>query len=137
MKQYWLIKTEPSTYGWDDLVKKGSGMWDGVRNYQARNNLRQMKQGDLALFYHSGKNPGITGLTEITREAYPDPTAVEGEWSAVDLKPVRPLKRFIPLEEIKQKRELKNMVLVKNTRLSVQPVTAGEYDFLLKMELTT
>lgn len=134
MKQFWLIKTEPSTYSWDNFLKKGSCIWDGVRNYQARNNLRLMKKGDIALFYHSGKDPGITGLAEVTREAYADPTAKQGDWSAVDLKPVRPLKRFIALEEIRHQKELKNMVLVKNTRLSVQPVLPGEFEYILGME---
>lgn len=131
---YWLMKTEPGTYSWDDLVKKGSDMWDGVRNYQARNNLRKMKNGDKVFIYHSGSEPGIIGLAEVIRENYPDPTASEGDWSVVDVKPVKKMKRFIPLHEIKQKSALKNMSLIKSTRLSVQPVLKDEYELIVKME---
>ena len=131
---YWLLKTEPETFNWDDLIKKKSSMWDGVRNYQARNNLRKMKKDDVALFYHSGKLPEIIGIAEVIKEFYPDPTAKEGDWSVVDIKPVRKLKRAISLKEIKQTLGLKNMVLVNNTRLSVQPVTADEFDRILQME---
>jgi predicted RNA-binding protein with PUA-like domain len=131
---YWLLKTEPETFSWEALEKENQSMWDGVRNYQARNNIRLMKKGDIFFFYHSGKNPGIIGLAEVTKEHYPDPTASEGEWSVVDVKPVRKLKRFLLLEEIKQNPELQNMVLVKNTRLSVQPVTQEEYKIILNLE---
>ncbi len=131
---YWLVKTEPETFSWDDLVSKGTSMWDGVRNFQARNNLQKMQKGDLLLFYHSGKNPGIVAIAEVIKEYYPDPTATEGNWSVVDVKPLRPLKRFTSLQEIKQTPELKDMVLVKNTRLSVQPVKEEEYKIILEME---
>jgi predicted RNA-binding protein with PUA-like domain len=131
---YWLVKTEPETFSWDELVNKGSSMWDGVRNFQARNNLRKMKMGDTLLFYHSGKNPGVIGIAEVSKEYYPDPTATEGEWSVVDVKPVRILKRFIPLQEIKKVESLKDMVLVNNSRLSVQPVKEAEYKAILQME---
>lgn len=131
---YWLVKTEPETFSWDDLVKQKVSMWDGVRNYQARNNLRLMKKGDQLLFYHSGKNPGIVGLAEVVKEHYPDPTAKEGDWSVVDIMPIRRLSKSIFLEEIKSYEKLKNMVLVKNTRLSVQPVLKSEFDFILNME---
>jgi predicted RNA-binding protein with PUA-like domain len=131
---YWLVKTEPGTFGWDDLNKMGSSMWDGVRNYRARNNLRKMQKGDTLLFYHSGKNPGIAGIAEVIREHYPDPTATEGNWSVVDVKPVRALKRFISLTEVKQIPELSQMVLVRNTRLSVQPVKEEEYDRIMALE---
>ena len=130
----WLMKTEPETFGWDDLVKQGSSMWDGVRNYQARNNIRKMKTGDTVLFYHSVTNPGIVGLAEVCREHYPDPTAKEGDWSVVDVKPLRKLKRTISLLEIKQQPNLQNMSLVKSSRLSVQPVTEEEFNFILEME---
>jgi predicted RNA-binding protein with PUA-like domain len=130
---YWLLKTEPETFSWDDLVKEGEAMWDGVRNYQARNNLRAMKKGDQFLFYHSVKNQGIIGIAEISKEHYPDPTAKEGDWSVVSVKPVRRLKRFISLQEIKENKQLQNMVLVKNTRLSVQPVTKEEFNLILKL----
>jgi predicted RNA-binding protein with PUA-like domain len=131
---YWLVKTEPGTFGWDDLNKMGSSMWDGVRNYRARNNLRKMQKGDTLLFYHSGKNPGIAGIAEVIREHYPDPTATKGNWSVVDVKPVRALKRFISLTEVKQIPELSQMVLVRNTRLSVQPVKEEEYDRIMALE---
>ena len=130
----WLMKTEPETFGWDDLVKQGSSMWDGVRNYQARNNLRKMKIGDTVLFYHSVTNPSIVGIAEVCKEHYTDPTAKEGDWSVVDLKPTRKLKRAISLQEIKQHPALQDMVLVRNSRLSVQPVSSEEYDILLNME---
>jgi predicted RNA-binding protein with PUA-like domain len=131
---YWLLKTEPETFSWETLEKEGLSMWDGVRNYQARNNLRAMKKGDQAFVYHSGKNPGIIGLAEIVNEHFPDPTAKEGDWSALDVKPVRKLKRFIDLQEIKQNMHLEDMVLVRNTRLSVQPVSEEEYMVILKLE---
>ena len=131
---YWLVKTEPETFSWNDLERLGSSMWEGVRNYQARNNLRKMKKGDTLLFYHSVKNPGIIGLVEVIKEYYPDPTASDGDWTVVDVKPIRKLNRFIPLHEIKLIPELQNMVLLKNSRLSVQPVDSKEFDFLLKLE---
>jgi predicted RNA-binding protein with PUA-like domain len=131
---YWLLKTEPETFSWDDLLKKKTSMWDGVRNYQARNNLRKMKKGDLALFFHSGKLPEIVGIAEVIKEFYPDPTASDGDWSAIDIKPIRKLNRTISLKEIKQTSNLQDMVLVNNTRLSVQPVTINEFDSILKME---
>lgn len=129
----WLIKTEPEVFSWEDLVKIGTSMWEGVRNYQARNNLRLMKIGDPLLFYHSGKNPGIVGLAEVIKEHYPDPTANEGDWSVVQVKAVKKFKRMITLQEIKQSEPLKNMVLMKNTRLSVQPVLKEDYQMLLAM----
>jgi len=131
---YWLLKTEPETFSWDNLVEQKTSMWDGVRNYQARNNLRKMKIGDVALFYHSVKNPGIVGIAEILKEHYPDPTAKEGDWSVVDVKPVRKLERLITLQEIKAYPALKDMVLVKSSRLSVQPVTKEEFDIIMKLE---
>jgi predicted RNA-binding protein with PUA-like domain len=131
---YWLVKTEPGTFSWDDLVKQGISMWDGVRNYQARNNLRKMKTGDTVFIYHSVKNPGIVGLAEVVKEYYPDPTAKEGDWSVVDVKPIRKLERCIPLSEIKQTQELQNMVLVHNSRLSVQPVIYSEFKVIVEME---
>jgi predicted RNA-binding protein with PUA-like domain len=130
----WLMKTEPETFSWDDLVKQGHSMWDGVRNYQARNNLRKMKKGDTVFIYHSVSNPGIVGLAEVSKEHYPDPTANEGDWSVVDVKPVRKLRRVIPLQEIKRQPDLQNMYLVRSPRLSVQPVTQEEFTFLLELE---
>ncbi|HEY4785177.1 MAG TPA: EVE domain-containing protein [Bacteroidales bacterium] len=131
---YWLMKTEPDTFSWDDLVKQGSSMWDGVRNYQARNNIRKMKKGDTVFIYHSVNNPGIVGIAEISKEFYADPTAKEGDWSVVDVRPVRKLKRSVSLQEIKQRLDLKEMYLVRSPRLSVQPVTLQEYNKILDME---
>ncbi len=131
---YWLLKTEPETFSWDNLVEQKTAMWDGVRNYQARNNLRKMKKGDIALFYHSVKNPAIIGIAEIVKEHYPDPTAKEGDWSVIDVKPVRKLERVITLQEIKAYPALKEMVLVKSSRLSVQPVTKDEFEIIMKLE---
>lgn len=131
---YWLVKTEPETFSWDTMVKEGTSMWDGVRNFQARNNIRKMKKGDLLLFYHSGESKEIVGLAEVIKEHYPDPTAKEGDWSVVDVKPVRKFKRFVSLQEVKQQEALKDMYLVRSPRLSVQPVTPQEYKFVLEME---
>lgn len=131
---YWLVKTEPETFSWNDLVEKGSSMWDGVRNFQARNNLKKMKKEDILLFYHSGKNPGIVALAKVSEEHYPDPTATEGHWLVVDVKPVRALKRFISLHELKQIQELEDMILVKSPRLSVQPVKEEEFNKILELE---
>ncbi len=131
---YWLVKTEPETFGWNDLVSKGSSMWDGVRNFQARNNIKKMKKGDHLLFYHSGKNPGIIAIAEVSRESYPDPTATEGNWLVVDVVPVRPLERFISLAEVKHTPALKDMVLVNSPRLSVQPVTKDEFEIIMDLE---
>jgi len=130
---YWLLKTEPGTYSWDDLVKKGSDMWDGVRNYQARNNIRQMKVGDMLLIYHSVKNQAVVGLATVIKEHYPDPTAKEGDWSVVDIKPVRKLAKPITLPEIKANTKLSQMVLLRNRRLSVQPVKKEEVSILENM----
>ena len=131
---YWLAKTEPETFSWDDLVRLGQSMWDGVRNYQARNNLRSMKNGDQVFIYHSGKDPGIVGIAEVIKEHYADPTATEGDWSVVDVKPVRKLGRFISLQEIKKVSGLSGMALLHNLRLSVQPVKPGEFEQILNLE---
>ena len=131
---YWLVKTEPETFSWNDLEKLGTSMWDGVRNFQARNNLRKMKKGDTLFFYHSGKNPGIVGLAEVIKEFYPDPTAKEGDWSVVDVKPIRKLHRIVTLQEIKKIKELNNMYLIRNSRLSVQPVLPLEHKLILDLE---
>jgi predicted RNA-binding protein with PUA-like domain len=131
---YWLIKTEPETFSWEELEKNKTSMWDGVRNYQARNNLRKMSLGDVLFFYHSGKNPGIIGIAEVFKEHYPDPTAAGGDWSAIDIKITRKLIRFIPLSEIRQTPQLQSMILLRNGRLSVQPVSEEEYLFLLHLE---
>lgn len=130
---YWLIKSEPNTYSWDDFVKLGRDHWDGVRNYKARNNMREMKVGDLALFYHSVKEKSVIGIAEVVREHYQDPTTEDERWSVVDFIPVRKLKRPITLEEIKSDERLSDMVLVRNSRLSVQPVRKGEFDLIIAL----
>ncbi len=124
---YWLLKTEPQTYSWDDFVKLKTDMWNGVRNFTARNNLRSMKIGDLCFFYHSGTEPAVVGIAKVVKEHYPDPTATEGSWSVVDVTALQPLNRPVTLKEIKNEKSLQDMVLVKLSRLSVQPVTEFEF----------
>ncbi len=134
---YWLMKSEPYVYSFDDLVRDGKTMWDGVRNYQARNNMRAMKKGDLVLYYHSNKGLEIVGVARVVREAYPDPTAEKGDWSAVDIEPVVKLNKPVPLKLIKQTPELSRMQLVRNSRLSVSPVTPEEFARILELGETT
>ena len=135
--QYWLVKQEPTAYSWDDFVKDKGTMWDGVRNFQARNNLRAMKKGDLVLFYHSVDQKRVVGVAKVSREHYPDPTAKDGDWSVVDLKPVKAVKEMVTLAQIKDDATLKEMALVRNSRLSVSPVTATQFNKLLKLAKTT
>lgn len=130
---YWLVKSEPSAYSWDDLVKDGGTRWDGVRNYQARNNLRNMKKGDLVLYYHSGALPEVVGTAKVVKGSYQDPTTDDERWVAVDLEPVKPLKRPVALGDIKNEKRLKDISLIKQGRLSVMPVTKEEYDVILGM----
>lgn len=133
---YWLVKSEPSTYSWDAFVKDGSTRWDGVRNYQARNNLRAMKRGDLVLYYHSGAEPGIVGIAKVVKESYQDPTTDDDRWVAIDLEPVRALKTAVPLGDIKKEKRLKNISLLKQGRLSVVPVTKEEFDVIVSIGST-
>lgn len=130
---YWLVKSEPEAYSWAQLVKDGKTAWTGVRNFQARINLRAMKKGDLVFFYHSVTDKQAVGLARVAKEAYPDPTATEGDWSCVDLEPVKPLKNPVSLETIKADKALKEMKLVKQGRLSVTPLTPGEFKRLLEL----
>ncbi len=130
---YWLVKSEPETYGWAQFVQDGRTAWTGVRNYQSRNNLRAMKVGDSLLFYHSGKAKEIVGLARVEKAAYPDPTAKDGDWVSVDLAPVKDLVKPITLATIRSVRQLKAMVLVNNTRLSVQPVTEEQFNCILEL----
>ena len=123
---YWLIKSEPFKYSWDQFVKDGSTFWDGVRNYAARNNLRSMKKGDLAFFYHSNEGLAIVGIAKVVKEAYQDPTTEETAWLAVDFKPYKKLKTPVTLAEIKANPALVNMALIRLGRLSVQPVLDSE-----------
>ena len=128
----WLVKSDPDTYGWKELVRDGKTRWDGVRNFQARNHLRAMKSGDRVLFYHSGDDKAVVGIAEVTSEAYPDPTHASGEFSAVDLAPVKALARAVPLAEIRAAKELGEMLLLRQSRLSVMPVTRAEFDAVSK-----
>lgn len=130
---YWLMKSEPGTYSWDDLVSDKRTYWDGVRNYQARNNMKEMKKGDLALFYHSVKEKTVVGVAEIVKEHYQDPTTADDRWVVVDVAPRQELKTPVKLEQIKADQRLEQMVLVRNSRLSVQPVKQEEFDIILSM----
>ncbi|HEX5212990.1 MAG TPA: EVE domain-containing protein [Pseudolabrys sp.] len=133
---YWLMKSEPGAWSWDEQVKAGSKgtAWTGVRNFQAKANLMKMKKGDRAFFYHSGEGKAVVGTVEVTRESYPDPTAKKGEpWMVVDVKAVATAVTPVELQAIKAQTKLKDMVLVKNSRLSVQPVTADEWKLVCKM----
>ncbi|HEY8942638.1 MAG TPA: EVE domain-containing protein [Polyangiaceae bacterium] len=134
---YWLAKSEPSTYPWQRLVQERRTSWDGVRNFEARNNLRAMKKGDLVLFYHSGEGKEIVGLAKVTKEAYPDSTAEDGDWSAVDLAPVKPLATPVGLARIKADPRLAGMALLKRSRLSVVPVTRSEFERILELGATS
>ena len=125
--RYWMVKQEPTAYAWSAFVADGRAAWTGVRNFQARNNLRAMRPGDLVLYYHSVVGKEVVGIAQVSAEAYPDPTASEGDWSCVDLVPLQPLKRPVTLDEIKANPKLKDMALVRNSRLSVMPVTPEEF----------
>ena len=128
---YWMVKQEPETYSWDDFVNDGKTDWSGVRNYQARNNLREMKAGDRVLFYHSGKDKAVVGVAEVVKSAYPDPTADEEQWVAVDLKPVKPLKNPVPLAAIRYDKRLAELPLIRQSQLSVMPLTKDEFDTIV------
>ena len=131
--KYWLLKSEPSAYSWDQLVKDGSARWDGVRNYQARNNLREMRNGDLVLYYHSNEGLAVVGIARVIKESYQDPATDDGRWLVVDIEPVEKLANPVTLEAIKGNAALKEMVLVKNSRLSVMPVAKKEFDTVLAL----
>lgn len=135
-KNYWLVKQEPETYSWAQFVKDGQAAWTGVRNFQARNNLRAMKKGDLVLYYHSVSEKQAVGLARVRKEAYADPTAKEGDWAAVDLEPVRPLAKPVTLETIKTDSILKEMLLVRNSRLSVSPLNEKQFQRLMELAET-
>lgn len=130
---YWLVKSEPFKYSWDQFVKEGQTFWDGVRNYAARNNLRAMKKGDELFFYHSNEGLEIVGIAKVVKEAYQDPTTDEEAWVVVDLKPVKKLKNPVSLQQIKADERLKNMALIRLGRLSVQPVTAEEWKIVMEL----
>ena len=129
----WLVKQEPETYSWDDFVRDGRTDWTGVRNFQARNNLRQMKVGDRVLFYHSGTGKCVVGIAEVAKAAYPDPTADDPQWVAVDLKPVKPLNEPVPLASIRYHAKLGNLPLIRQSQLSVMPLTKEEFETIVGM----
>ncbi len=133
---YWMVKTEPSDYSWEEFVKDGETVWDGVRNYQARNNLRAMKDGDIVLFYRSVKNPAIVGIAKVVGEPFPDPTDASGKWTSVKIVPLKPLKRELPLKEIRQIPALSEIRLLKQSRLSVLPLTYEELETILHITET-
>ncbi len=130
---YWLVKQEPSKYSWEQFIQDKKTFWDGVRNYQARNNLKEMKKGDQVLFYHSVVGKEVVGVAIVTKEAYPDPTTDDERWVVVDLKPVISIKNPVTLEDIKSHPELQSIALVKQSRLSVSPLTEKEFNIILKM----
>ena len=133
--RYWLFKSEPSTWSWDQQVAKGDAgeEWDGVRNYQARNHMREMKVGDRGFFYHSQKDREIVGIVEVIAEAHPDSTTDDDRWDCVDIKALKSLPQPVSLDQIKAEEALASMILVKNSRLSVQPVTEAEWDHICEM----
>ena len=129
--RHWLVKQEPETYSWSDFVSDGETDWTGVRNYQARNNLREMKAGEWVLFYHSGKDKAVVGLAEVVKSAYPDPTADDEQWVAVDLKPVKALKNPVPLAAIRYDKRLSQLPLIRQSQLSVMSLTKDEFDIIV------
>jgi predicted RNA-binding protein with PUA-like domain len=136
-KNYWLVKQEPETFSWDEFVAAGQTDWTGVRNFQARNNLKAMKTGDRAIYYHSGKEKAAVGIAEVVKAAYPDPTAKDGDWVAVDIKPVSRFARSVPLAEMRADSELSELTLLRQTQLSVMPVSKQEFDRLVKLGKAT
>jgi predicted RNA-binding protein with PUA-like domain len=134
---YWLVKSEPEEYSYQDLEQEGRTMWEGVRNYAARNHMRNMKEGDLVLFYHSVKAKAVVGISKVLKEYYPDPTAEKGDWSVVDLGPVKKLDQPVNLKTIKATPELQQMLLVRIGRLSVMPIAKAEFEKILQMGETS
>ena len=131
--KYWLLKSEPSNWSWEDQKKSKVDMWDGVRNYQARNNLMKMKKKDLCFFYHSVSEKSIVGIVEVVREHYPDPTDNKHKFVVVDVKAIKKLNRPVTLEVIKDNKKLKNIALIKQSRLSVMPLKKSEWDEIMKI----
>ncbi|SIT91721.1 EVE domain-containing protein [Pontibacter indicus] len=131
--QYWLVKSEPEAYSWARFVKEGRACWDGVRNYQARNNLQLMQPGDLVLFYHSVSEKAIVGIAKVAKAAYPDPSADDPKWMAVDLVPDRAFETPVTLDQIKKEPRLENIALLRQSRLSVMPLKTEEFDALLAL----
>ncbi len=131
--KHWMVKQEPETYSWDNFVDDGKTDWTGVRNYQARNNLREMQAGDRVLFYHSGKDKAVVGIAEVVKGAYPDPTADDPRWVAIDLKPVKAFPKPVPLPAIRYDKRLSGLPLIRQSQLSVMPLTKDEFDVLVAM----
>jgi len=131
--QHWLLKSEPFKYSWNDFTSDGKTYWDGVRNYQARNNLKAMKKGDKALFYHSNKGLEVVGVAKVVREHYQDPTTEDERWVVVDVIPLKTLKTPVPLSEIKKEPLLKGIPLIRQSRLSVMPLSKKEFDKIISM----
>ena len=132
---YWLLKSEPSTWSWNDQVKEGASMWDGVRNYQARNNLKKMKTGDHCFFYHSVTEKSIIGIVKVVKESYPDPTDESGKFLAVDVKAIKKFRNPVSLQEIKKIKKLSDIALIRQSRLSVMPITKTEWNIIHKMSV--
>ena len=138
MIKYWLLKTEPETYSFDQLIKDQRTNWNGVRNYQARNFLKEISNGDVALIYHSGEVKAVVGIAKVVREAYPDPDLEKpGDWVQVDLEPIQPLNPSISLVKIKKAPDLSDLLLVRHSRLSVMPIQVKHFDTLLKLSVLT
>ena len=133
MRKYWLLKSEPNAWSWENQVKEGASMWDGVRNYQARNNLKEMKKNDLCFFYHSVTERSIVGIVKVVKEYYPDPTDKTGRFVVVDVKATKKLKNPVSLDQIKENSKLQDIALVKQSRLSVMPLKKTEWDIIIKM----
>ena len=131
--KYWLLKSEPDAWSWDNQVKEGASMWDGVRNYQARNNLKEMKKNDLCFFYHSVTERSIVGIVKVVKEYYPDPTDKTGRFVVVDVKAINKLKNPVSLNQIKENGKLKDIALIKQSRLSVMPLKKTEWEIIIKM----
>ena len=131
--KYWLLKSEPDAWSWDNQVKEGASMWDGVRNYQARNNLKEMKKNDLCFFYHSVTERSIVGIVKVVKEYYSDPTDKTGRFVVVDVKATKKLKNPVSLDQIKENTKLQDIALVKQSRLSVMPLKKTEWDIIIKM----
>ena len=131
--KYWLLKSEPDAWSWENQVEEGASMWDGVRNYQARNNLKEMKKNDLCFFYHSVTERSIVGIVKVVKEYYPDPTDKTGRFVVVDVKAIKKLKNPVSLDQIKENSKLQDIALVKQSRLSVMPLKKTEWDIIIKM----
>ena len=134
--KYWLLKSEPLAWSWDKQVNEGASMWDGVRNYQARNNLKEMRKNDLCFFYHSVTERSVVGIVKVVKEHYPDPTDKTGRFVVVDVKAIKKLKNPVSLDQIKENKKLKNIALIKQSRLSVMPIEIKEWEEIIKLSLS-